>query len=127
MAAADKPPVHKILSHVPTHTNTYIESAQRREFKLYWEKSEGRKEIEFGDVLFAVTDAKTYHCQFGNKYYKKGTVKGKRLWLQGSHKVGCGAYVEVKYYILYTEYTISDAAKSIGSNCPGISGRVPDL
>ena len=78
---------------------------------MYWKKSEGRKEIEFGDVPFAVTDAKVYDCQFGNKYYKKKPVKGKRLWLQGSRKVGCGAHVEVKSFILYPEYAISDAEK----------------
>ena len=31
---------------------------QDKVFRLYWKKSEGRKEIQFGDVPFAVTDAK---------------------------------------------------------------------
>ena len=77
---------------------------------MYWKKNEGRKEIQFGDVPlnFAVTDAKVYDRQFGDKYYKKKPVKGK---LQGSRKVGCGAHVEVKSFVLYPEYAVSDAEK----------------
>ena len=80
---------------------------------MYWKKNEGRKEIQFGDVPFAFTDAKVYDldCQFGDKYYKKKSVIGKQLWLQGSQKVGCGAHVEVKSFALYPEYVVSDAEK----------------
>ena len=42
---------------------------------MYWKK-EGRKEIQFGDTPFAVTDTKVYDCQFGDQYYKKKPVKG---------------------------------------------------
>ena len=78
---------------------------------MYWKKNEGRKEIEFGDTAFAVTHTKVYDCQFGDQYYKKKPVKGKRLWLQASRKVGCGAHIEVKSFALYPEYAISDAEK----------------
>ena len=79
---------------------------------MYWKKNEGRKEIEFGDTPFAVTDTKVYDCQFGDQYYKKKPVKGKRLWLQGSRKVGCGAHIEVKSFVLYPEYAIGDAEEA---------------
>ena len=50
------------------------------------DRSEGRKEIDFGDVPFALTNAKLYDCQFGVKYFKQRPVQGKRLWLQGSRR-----------------------------------------
>ena len=49
-------------------------------------------EIEFGGTPSTVTDTKVYDCQFGDQYYTKKPVKGKRLWLQGSRKVGCGTH-----------------------------------
>ena len=46
------------------------------------------------------------NCQFGPKYFKKKPVKGKKLWLQSSRKVGCEARVEVKTFVLYPEFSI---------------------
>ena len=98
-------------SHTYTHTMSCANKTKNKQFRLYWKKSEGRKEIDFGDVPFAVTDAKLYDCQFGVKYFKQRPVQGKRLWLQGSRKVGCAAHVEVKSFVLYPEYAVSTAEK----------------
>ena len=62
-------------------------------------------------MLIKVHSHAYYDCQFGDKYYKQKPVKGKRLLLQGSRKVGCRALIEVKTFVLYPEYAVSDAEK----------------
>ena len=45
-----------------------------------------------------------------NIYYKQKPKQGK-MWLQGTQKIGCMAHIEVKTFILYTEYAISPEKK----------------
>ena len=95
------------LAHM--HTHIYIKIMYRKrslECIGRRAKEERRYNLEMSHF-----DAKVYDCQFGVKYYKKKTVQGKRLWLQGSRKIGCKAHVEVKSFALYPEYAVSDAEK----------------
>ncbi len=82
-----------------------------QEPRLYWRKLEGRKDITFEDTPFSVADTKVLDCQFGAKYFKQQPVKGKRLWLQGTRKVGCRAHVEVKAFTLYPDFAVSKSEK----------------
>ena len=52
-------------------------------------------------------ETKLLDCQFGPKYFKEKPVQGKRLWLQGTRKIGCKAHVEVKAFNLYPEYAVT--------------------
>ena len=74
--------------------------------RLYWQKTEGDETIQFEGTPFSVAETKLLNCQFGPKYFKKKPVKGKKLWLQSSRKVGCEARVEVKMFVLYSEFSI---------------------
>ena len=48
--------------------------------------------LEFNGAPFSVGDVRTLDCQFGEKYYKQKKPLGKRLWLQGTRKLGCAAH-----------------------------------
>ena len=74
-------------------------------------KSERRKEISFNDTPFSVNETRMLDCQFGQKYYKQKPKQGKKMWLQGTRKMGCMAHIEVKTFTLYTEYAISQEKK----------------
>ena len=78
-----------------------------QKLRIYWQKREGCKSIQFGNIPFSVTETKVLDYQFGPKYFKQKPVQGKRLWLQGTRKIGCNAHVEVKTFILYPEFAIS--------------------
>ena len=84
--------------------------------RLYWCKSEGRKEISFNDTPFSVNETRMLDCQFGQKYYKQKPKQRKKMWLQGTRKMGCMAHIEVKIFTLYTEYAISQEKKRVFLN-----------
>ena len=84
--------------------------------RIYWQKKEGCRTIQFGNVPFSVAETKMLDCQFGPKYYKQKPKQGKRLWLQGTRKMGCNAHVEVKSFILYPEFAITTAEREDLSN-----------
>jgi hypothetical protein len=75
--------------------------------RLFWQKNENGRPIQFEGTRFSVAESKLLDCQFGPKYFKQKPVKGKKLWLQSSRKIGCEACVEVKSFILYPEFNIS--------------------
>ena len=79
--------------------------------RFYWHKFEGRKDITFEETPFSVADAKVLDCQFGTKYFKQRPLKGKRLWLQGTRKIGCQAHVEVKTFTLYPDFAVRKGEK----------------
>lgn len=79
--------------------------------RLYWQKCEGGKMISFNDIPFSVCETILFDCQFGQKYYKQKPKQGKKVWLQGTRKVGCMAHIEVKSFKLYPEYAISCGEK----------------
>ncbi len=58
-----------------------------------------------------MVDAKVLDCQFVTKYFKQQPLKGKRLWLQGTRKIGCQAHVEVKSFTLYPDFAVSKGEK----------------
>ena len=62
--------------------------------------------LEFDGVPFSVGDVRILDCQFGEKYYKQNKPLGKRLWLQGTRKLGCGAHIQTKSFVLYPEYAV---------------------
>lgn len=76
----------------------------QKDVHLYWSKSEGRKVIEFNGVPFCVARSTFYDCQFGQHYYKQKPKIGKKVWLQGTIKIGCAEHIE---YMLFPEYTLS--------------------
>ena len=81
----------------------------QKDVGLYWSKSEGRKVIEFNGVPFCVAGSTFYDCQFGQHYYKQEPKIDKKVWLQGTRKIGCAAHIEVKsYMLLYTLSTTDD-------------------
>ena len=56
--------------------------------RLYWQKTEAGETVEFESTPFSVAETKLLDCQFGPKYFKEKSGKGKKLWLQNSRKVG---------------------------------------
>ena len=62
--------------------------------------------LEFDGTPFSVGDVRTLDCQFGEKYYKQKKPLGKRLWLQGTRKLGCAAHIQIKSFVLYPEYAV---------------------
>ena len=52
---------------------------------------------------FSVNETRMLDCQFGQKYYKQKQKQGKKMWLQGTRKMGCMAHIEVKTFMLHTE------------------------
>ena len=85
--------------------------------RLYWSKSEGRKEVNFNNTPFSVKETRVLDCQFGQKYYKQKPKQGKKMWLQGTRKKGCMAHIEVKTFTLYPQYAIKDDEKKHNSKC----------
>ena len=83
--------------------------------RLYWSKSEGRKEVNFNNTPFSVKETRVLDCQFGQKYYKQKPKQGKKMWLQGTRKKGCMAHIEVKTFTLYPQYAIKDDEKKHNS------------
>ena len=81
------------------------------DIRLYWSKSEGRKEINFNDTPFSVKETRVLDCQFGQKYFKQKPKQGKKMWLQGTRKNGCMAHIQVKTFTLYPQYAISEGEK----------------
>lgn len=79
---------------------------------MYWKKSEGGRTVQFNGTPFLVAETKLLECQFGPKYFKQKPVKGKRLWLQSSRKSGCPAQVEVKKFVLFPEFGVSERERS---------------
>ena len=92
-----------IFMHVQPRVNSDV--------RLYWSKSEGRREISFNDTPFSVKETKVLDCQFGHKYYKQKPKQGEKMWLQGTRKKGCMAHIEVKTFTLYPHYAISEHEK----------------
>jgi hypothetical protein len=88
-----------------------MEITDSAKIRIYWQKKEGCKTIQFENVPFSVAETKVLDCQFGPKYYKQKPVQGKRLWLQGTRKIGCKAHVEVKSFTLYPEFAITPAER----------------
>lgn len=84
--------------------------------RVYWQKSEGGKNIRFEGTPFSVAETKLLDCQFGPNYFKQKPVKGKHLWLQNSRKIGCQAHVEVKTFILFPEFSICKGERNGLSN-----------
>ena len=77
---------------------------------MYWRKTEGGKEICFDNTPFSVDREVIMECQYGPHYWKDRETKMKRLQLQGSRKLGCQAYIKVRYYTVYSNYQVCDAA-----------------
>lgn len=77
-----------------------------QKLRVYWRKTEGGEIVQFEGTPFSVAETKLLDCQFGRKYFKQKPVKGKKLWLQNTRKVGCGARVEVKTFVLYPHFKI---------------------
>ena len=48
-------------------------------------------------------------CQYGSHYWKDKETKMKRLQLQGSRKLGCHAYIKIRYYTVYSDYQVRNA------------------
>ena len=67
--------------------------------------------IDFDDIPFCVSESILFDCQYGQKYYKQKPKKGKKVWLQGTRKVGCMAHIEIKSFKLFPEYAISSDEK----------------
>ena len=88
----------------------------RNEVRLFWCKSEGRKKINFNDTPFFIKETRVLDCQYGQQYYKQRPKQGKKMWLQGTRKIGCMAHVEIKTYVLYPQYAISKEEKEGLSN-----------
>ena len=61
-------------------------------------------------------ESKVLDCQFGPHYFKQKPTKGKRLWLQSTRKIGCQAHVNVKGFVLYPMFVISEAERENLSN-----------
>ena len=76
--------------------------------RLFWQKTENGRAVQFEGAPFSVAESKLLDCQFGPKYFKQKPIKGKKLWLQSSRKIGCKACVEV---ILYPEFNISKSER----------------
>ena len=43
----------------------------------------------------------------------KAKTRGKKIWLQGTRKMGCMAHIEVKTFTLYLEYAISESERKV--------------
>ena len=54
--------------------------------RLYWHKSEGKKEINFNDIPFSINEMKVLDCQFGEKYYKEKLKQGKKCGYKAHEK-----------------------------------------
>ena len=75
--------------------------------RIYWQKKEGCKTIQFGNILFSVAEMKLLDSVWAEVLQ----TKGKRLWLQSTRKIGCNAHVEVKAFTLYPEFAISQGER----------------
>ena len=78
------------------------------------------REISFDGIPFSVEEEKVMDCQYGEQYFNTSTnkplteqgfntstnPKPKRLWLQGTQKIGCFAKVTIKHYTLYPDYAV---------------------
>lgn len=61
-------------------------------------------------------ESRILDCQFGPHYYKQKPTKGKKLWLQSTRKIGCQAHIDVKGFVLYPEFAISEVERENLSN-----------
>ena len=87
-----------------------------QDLRLYWKKAEGSKAIHFNYTPFSVKESRVLDCQFGPHYFKQKPTKGKRLWLQSTRKIGCQAHINVKGFVLYPEFAVSEAERENLSN-----------
>ena len=61
-------------------------------------------------------ESRSLDSQFGPHYYKQKPTKGKKIWLQSTRKIGCQAHVNVKGFVLYPEFAISEVERENLSN-----------
>ena len=54
--------------------------------RLYWHKSEGKKEINFNDIPFSVYKMKVLDCQFGENIIKKSLNKERKCGYKAHEK-----------------------------------------
>ena len=85
--------------------------SQKSSQRFYWSKKEGGRTVHFDDIPFTVGEDRLLHCQFGEHYFKKKESQGKRLYLQGTRKIGCHAHIKCKTYTLYPAYAVSKQEK----------------
>ena len=92
--------INKGHNYINIHSDNKSLCLNSQKIRIYWQKKEGCKTIEFNNIPFSVAEEKLLDCQFGPKYFKQKPVQGKRLWLQSTRKIGCNAHVEVKAFTL---------------------------
>ena len=86
------------------------------DLRLYWKKAQGSRTIHFNYIPFSVKESRVLDCQFGPHYFKQKPTKGKRLWLQNTRKIGCQAHINVKGFILYPEFAVSEGKRESLNN-----------
>ena len=87
----------------------FLVQQDEHDLRLYWKKAQGSKTIHFNYTPFSVKESRVLDCQFGPHYFKQKPTKGKRPWLQSTRKIGCQAHVDVKGFVLYPEFAVSEA------------------
>lgn len=95
--------------------HNYILVQGEQNLRLYWKKVQGSKTIHFDYTPFSVKESRILDCQFGPHYFKQKPTKGKKLWLQNTRKIGCQAHIDIKGFVLYPEFAISEAER-VGLN-----------
>ena len=103
--------INKGHNYINIHSDNKSLCLNSQKIRIYWQKKEGCKTIEFNNIPFSVAEEKLLDCQFGPKYFKQKPVQGKRLWLQSTRKIGCNAHVEVKAFTLYPEFAITQGER----------------
>ena len=86
------------------------------DLRLYWKKAQGSRTIHFNYTPFSVKESRVLDCQFGPHYFKQKPTKGKRLWLQNTRKIGCQAHINVKEFVLYPEFAVSEGERETLNN-----------
>ena len=61
-------------------------------------------------------ESRVLDCQFGPHYFKQKPTKGKRLWLQNTRKIGCQAHINIKGFVLYPEFAVSEGERETLNN-----------
>ena len=87
-----------LIGALPSLVTNSCNVYSSKQARLYWSKTEGCNLLKFDGVPFSIDDVRTLDCQFGEKYYKQKKPLGKRLWLQGTRKLGCAAHVQIKSF-----------------------------
>ena len=79
------------------------------EARITWTHLSNGHVTEFGNTPFRLLERRTLDCQFGKQYYKDKPRRSSRAMVQGTHKLGCPAHIEIKVYEVFPEYSISES------------------